>query len=134
MPTYILDRKVDRGDRIPRGEGDKAAVRRLGDISIACFFVAATLPVLLLIALGIKWESPGPVLHRTPRIGRDGRRFELLQFRTFPHDSDARRNRSRTAVGEYLYATRMDCLPQVFNLMRGDLSIFGARLPAWSMF
>ena len=134
MPTHIWDRKGDRRGCILRGEGDKAAVRRLADIAIACCFVAATLPILMAIALAVKLESPGPVLHRTPRIGRDGGRFELLHFRTFRHDSNGRRNRSRTAVGEFLYATRMDCLPQVFNLLRGDLSIFAAGVPAWSCF
>ena len=134
MPTHIWDRKGDLRNRISRGEGDKAAVRRLGDIAIACCLLAATLPILMAIALGVKCESPGPVLYRTTRIGRDGRRFELLHFRTFRHDSDVRRNRSRTGVGEFLYATRMDCLPQVFNLLRGDLTIFGAGLPAWSCF
>jgi lipopolysaccharide/colanic/teichoic acid biosynthesis glycosyltransferase len=106
----------------------------LADITIGGALLAATLPLLLLIAFAIKWESPGPVLYRAPRIGRDGRRFELLHFRTCYSDSHVRSNRSRTGVGHFLYATRLDCLPEVFNLLRGDLSVFGTGLSPWSLF
>ena len=128
------DRQSLGGDRLSGGKGVDAAVGRLADITVGCVLLAATLPLLILIALAIKWESPGPVLYRVPRIGRDGRRFDLLHFRTCHFDSDPQSNRSRTGSGCFLHATRLDCLPEVFNLLRGDLSVFGAGLSPWSLF
>lgn len=134
MNTNLCDSKTFDRDRVSRGKGATAVVQRLADTVLGVLLLVATLPLLALVSLLIKWESPGPVLYRVPRTGRDGRRFELLHFRTCPHDSDPRRYRTRTSVGEFLYATRLDCLPEVFNLMRGDLSIFGPGPSAWSLF
>jgi len=77
------------------------------------------------IALAIKLERPGPVLVKENCIGR-GRRFQLLKFRTLPHDPEAMLpswNRHPTALGEILRFTRIESLPQLINVLRGEMSI-----------
>ena len=82
---------------------------------------------MVFIALALKWEERhAPVLHRMPRIGSEGRRFELLSFRTFPHNPTRRpvgRGFKRTALGAFIYYTRLADLPRLINLLRGDISI-----------
>jgi hypothetical protein len=91
---------------------------RLGDFLIACILLAITLPLLVIVALAIKWGSPGPVLDRQSCIGRGGRRFRMLQFRTAVHDpsyavpSWAPRP---TPVGQFLWRTRIDALPRLIQ-------------------
>jgi lipopolysaccharide/colanic/teichoic acid biosynthesis glycosyltransferase len=101
-------------------------VKRLIDILVALLLLVATLPLMLFISVAVKWESAGPVFQRTPRIGSEGRQFELLSFRTY-HDNPPLptfgRGLRRTALGDLLYYTRLSDLPQLINLLRGDISI-----------
>lgn len=67
-------------------QGATERMKRVGDVVIACVILAITLPLIVIVALAIKCESPGPVLDRQPCIGSRGRRFQMLQFRTSEHD------------------------------------------------
>ena len=101
-------------------------MKRLRDLVIASLFLALTLPLMLTIALVIKLESTGPVLERRECIGRGGRRFQMLKFRTAMHDPRhaapawARRT---TQIGQFLRYTRIEDLPQLINVLRGEMSI-----------
>ena len=72
-------------------QGARDQMRRLGDVVIACMLLAITLPLMIIVALAIKWESPGPVLDRRSCIGCNGRRFQMLKFRTAVHVRYTRR-------------------------------------------
>src|SRR4029077_16147079 len=99
-------------------------MRRLGDGVIACLLLALTAPLMLIAALIIKLEGEGPVLERRVCIGRGGRRFRMLKFRTTMHDPIhatpvwARRT---TQVGQFLRYTRLEDLPRLINVLRGEM-------------
>jgi sugar transferase (PEP-CTERM system associated) len=104
------------------------------------FFAAATAlvllsPLLLLVAIAVRLESPGPVIFRQRRTGENGRPFELLKFRTMREDAEkgtgavwAKVNDPRvTRIGGFLRSTRLDELPQLWNVLRGDMFFVGPR-------
>jgi len=101
-------------------------MRRLGDLVIAFMILAITFPLMLMVALAIRLETPGPILDRQTCIGRDGRRFQLLKFRTSvhkPHHPIPPWAQDMTRVGQLLRYTRLDALPQLINVLRGEMSI-----------
>jgi sugar transferase (PEP-CTERM system associated) len=105
--------------------------------SIVCSLVGlmATIPVMVLVWLAIRFESPGPVIYRQKRVGKDGRCFTLYKFRSMHIGSDARgchrpaedNDERFTRVGKLLRRTRLDELPQMFNILRGDMDFVGPR-------
>jgi lipopolysaccharide/colanic/teichoic acid biosynthesis glycosyltransferase len=101
-------------------------VWRLADPAIACILLAITLPLMIVVALAIKLESAGPVLERQSCFGRGGRRFQTLKFRTAVHDpyhSTPVWARRPTQIGQFLWQTRIEALPQLINVLRGEMSI-----------
>jgi lipopolysaccharide/colanic/teichoic acid biosynthesis glycosyltransferase len=105
-------------------EGPARRTSRLLDILIASLLLVFTSPLLLFVALLIKWESRGPVLEKRSCTGEGGRRFEMLNFRTSEYEQ--RRvgwARNITRVGEFLRYTRIEGLPQLINVLRGEMSI-----------
>ena len=104
-----------------------AWARRLGDFAAACALIAFSLPLMAIVAIAIKCDSPGPIFERQQRVGSGGRRFDALRFRTLHAVEDAdlawHRAPQMTRVGPYLRYTRVDDLPQLFNVMRGEMSI-----------
>jgi lipopolysaccharide/colanic/teichoic acid biosynthesis glycosyltransferase len=101
-------------------------MRRLGDLVIACIALAITFPLMLIVGLAIRLETPGPTFARQNCIGSNGRRFQMLKFRTrvhSPEHSAPPRAEEMTRVGSYLQYTRVEDLPQLFNVLRGEMSI-----------
>jgi len=93
---------------------------------IAGALLAITAPLMLLVALAIKAESPGPVLVNETCIGFGGRQFQMLKFRTLMHDPDHTLPiwaEKTTLLGEVLRFTRIEILPQLLNVLRGEMSI-----------
>lgn len=110
------------------------ALKRVIDLSAALVVFVLTFPLMLLIALAVRLESPGPVLFRQERLGRFGTPFMLYKFRSMRSDAEkegpmwAQKNDSRvTRVGRVLRRTHLDELPQIFNVLKNDLSFVGPR-------
>jgi sugar transferase (PEP-CTERM system associated) len=110
-------------------------VKRLFDLLVSTAMLGFTLPIMALTALMIKLESPGPVLYRQERVGQGSRNFTILKFRSMCVDAEkdgkprwARQNDSRiTLTGRFIRRTRIDELPQIFNVFFGDMSFVGPR-------
>jgi lipopolysaccharide/colanic/teichoic acid biosynthesis glycosyltransferase len=101
-------------------------MKRLADLLIAGALLVITSPLMLAVALAIKWEGPGPIFERQRCIARGGRRFEVLKFRTLVPDPEHTTPvwaRKTTQIGEFLRYTRIECLPQLINVLRGEMSI-----------
>lgn len=106
--------------------------KRAFDIVLSVMMIVLLLPLLLMISLIIRFDSSGPILFATQRIGYRGRLFRLLKFRTMRTDAvdanDHRDNRV-TRVGRFLRRTSLDELPQLLNVLWGDMSLVGPRPP-----
>lgn len=111
------------------------AVRRLLNLSAAVIVLFASLPIMFIAAIAVKLSSPGPVFYRQERVGRQGRVFQILKFRTMHCDAEAvtgavwaREGDPRvTPVGRLLRKARIDELPQLFNVLAGDMDVVGPR-------
>ncbi len=128
-------------------------VKRLADVLIATIGLVLTVPLFLLIAILVRLESPGTVIFRQLRSGRNRRPFSMYKFRTMYEGSTHLRNSDGSAyvgrndprvtrVGRWLREFSLDEIPQLFNVLRGDMSIIGPRpetpqytdeLPAWAL-
>jgi lipopolysaccharide/colanic/teichoic acid biosynthesis glycosyltransferase len=109
-------------------------IKRTADILISAIFLLGLAPLLLVIATLVRLDSPGPALFRQERVGRDGSRFWMLKFRSMvreaPHlggYSTAPGDPRITRSGLWLRRTSLDELPQLINVLRGDMSLVGPR-------
>jgi exopolysaccharide biosynthesis polyprenyl glycosylphosphotransferase len=125
--------------------GLEATIKRAFDVVVSSAIAFITAPALGVIALLIKLEDGGPVLYRQQRVGRDGRHFEMLKFRSMVVDADKRlaalevdnerkgplfkmdHDPRITRIGRFLRATSLDELPQLFNVLAGTMSLVGPR-------
>ena len=119
--------------------------KRAFDVAIALAVMPLVLPVLLATALAVRVDSPGPILFRQQRTGRHGTRFAMYKFRTMVRDAESMKaslahlnvlpppdfkipNDPRiTRVGKFLRKTSLDEVPQIFNVLRGEMSLVGPR-------
>jgi exopolysaccharide biosynthesis polyprenyl glycosylphosphotransferase len=141
----------------PREEGDirllgvspvRPAVRaaqRVLDVLLAGLLLAVLLPLFLALAVAVRLDTPGPVLFIQRRVGRDGHEFPFFKFRSMVHDAEARKRALEamnertgpvfkmrddprvTRVGRLLRRTSLDELPQLLNVLRGEMSLVGPR-------
>ena len=110
-------------------------IKRLIDILFSLFLIIISSPIMLVAAILVKRSSEGPILYRQTRITKEGREFEILKFRSMGVTAEqesgpvlATSNDVRvTPVGKYLRSLRIDELPQLFNVLKGDMSIVGPR-------
>jgi exopolysaccharide biosynthesis polyprenyl glycosylphosphotransferase len=123
------------------------ALKRVTDLALTVLGLLMVWPILVAIAVLIKLDSSGPVLYRQQRVGKDGRLFAMLKFRSMYRDADQRlaelsaaneasgpmfkmRNDPRvTRIGRFLRRTSLDELPQLLNVLRGEMSLVGPRPP-----
>jgi exopolysaccharide biosynthesis polyprenyl glycosylphosphotransferase len=120
------------------------AVKRTMDLALASVGLLVFAPLMVIVAIAIKLDSPGPLLFRQERVGRAGRRFRLLKFRTMVADAEQRRaellalstdphwlklehDPRISRVGRHLRHLSVDELPQLWNVLRGEMSIVGPR-------
>jgi lipopolysaccharide/colanic/teichoic acid biosynthesis glycosyltransferase len=112
-----------------------ATAKRLFDVAMGLLVLLVTWPVMLAVALAVRLDSPGPVLFRQERTGRGGRPFTLCKFRSMRQDAEkltgpvwATEDDPRvTRVGRFIRKTRLDELPQLFNILGGSMSLVGPR-------
>jgi exopolysaccharide biosynthesis polyprenyl glycosylphosphotransferase len=122
-------------------------IKRAADILLSLFFLVVTAPLMLIIALAVRLSSPGPVLFRQVRCGLNGRRFTLYKFRSMYRDAEEKKaevahlnvmdgpvfkvrdDPRATPVGKIIRAYSLDELPQLFNVLIGDMSFVGPRPP-----
>ncbi len=133
--------------RIPTFDGGKHVLKRALDITVAALALVAIAVIAVPIAIAIRLDSPGPVLFRQQRVGRDGRTFAMLKFRTMHVDAEQqlaalqaqnegagplfklRHDPRVTRVGRFLRKHSLDELPQFWNALMGDMSVVGPRPP-----
>ncbi|MDJ0624399.1 MAG: TIGR03013 family PEP-CTERM/XrtA system glycosyltransferase [Desulfocapsaceae bacterium] len=108
--------------------------KRILDIIASIILLTLSLPVMLITAIIIIFESPGPVFYRQERVGMSRRSFEVIKFRSMVHDAEkdgavwATTNDSRvTRFGLFIRKVRIDELPQLFNVLKGEMSLVGPR-------
>lgn len=143
-PHRITDRRLIRKVNAANGRAKRAF-----DLMLSSLLLLFLAPAFLTTALAIKFNDPGPVFYRHTRIGRKGKRFACLKFRTMATDSEARlahllatdphaaaewletqklRADPRvTSIGAFLRKTSLDELPQLWNVLKGDMSMIGPR-------
>ena len=139
--------------------GPRALTKRAFDLILASLMLLVAAPMMLVTALLVKRSSPGPVLFVQERLGKDGRPFKFYKFRSMKHNSDdaihrqfaamfingddggctetdsgekvfkLKRDPRITGIGVFLRRTSLDELPQLFNIIRGDMSLVGPRPP-----
>jgi exopolysaccharide biosynthesis polyprenyl glycosylphosphotransferase len=132
---------------IPQFEGGKHVLKRALDVAMCVGAILLLLPLLTAVAIAIRMESPGAVIFRQERVGRNGRTFRMLKFRSMVHDAEDRlaqlceRNQGSgplfkikgdprvTRVGRVLRKYSLDELPQLWNVLVGDMSLVGPRPP-----
>lgn len=113
----------------------RTAVKRVFDIVFSSLILLLTLPLMLITALAVKLESRGPVFYRQERVGLNGRPFEVIKFRSMRTDAEkdgkprwASKNDDRvTRVGRFIRRVRIDELPQLMNVLKGEMSLVGPR-------
>ena len=107
----------------------KRFAKRLFDVAMSAALLIIVLPVLVLVALFIRLESAGPIFRRQARIGEHGQPFALLAFRTTPRDTesldDPQGTGELTHTGRILNQYGLDALPQLINVLKGDMSLVG---------
>lgn len=107
--------------------------KRLFDIIISLFGLAITSPILLITAIAIKLESPGPVIFKQERLGMNGRVFKIYKFRSMCVGAEKggvyeKKGDPRvTKIGKIIRKTSIDELPQFINILKGDMSLIGPR-------
>jgi exopolysaccharide biosynthesis polyprenyl glycosylphosphotransferase len=124
--------------------------KRCFDLAVGSAILVLLAPVVPVVALMIRLDSPGPVFYRQKRVGRSGRPFDFFKFRSMYVDADRRQEELETLneqegpifkiksdpritpVGKFLRRSSMDEIPQIFNVLRGEMSVVGPRpqLPA----
>jgi lipopolysaccharide/colanic/teichoic acid biosynthesis glycosyltransferase len=109
-------------------------IKRVFDFVAACLGLVIQSPVFVLIALWVKLDSPGPVFYRGERVGKDGRLFRICKFRTMVAQAalagpgiTTKADRRVTRVGKFLRRTKLDELPQLMNVLCGEMSLVGPR-------
>jgi sugar transferase (PEP-CTERM system associated) len=110
-------------------------IRRAANVALAAVGLILSLPLMLLVAIAIKLDSPGPIFYTQERVGKGGRRFRIIKFRSMRVDAEqesgpkwAEFNDPRiTRVGQIIRRLRLDELPQFINVLRGDMNFIGPR-------
>src|SRR3954447_15150575 len=115
------------GGTVPR-----AVVKRAVDITVSAVLLLLALPIILIVALAIKLDSPGPVFYAARRIGHRGRPLRMYKFRKMHHQASGPKlttdgDHRFTRVGQWLAKSKLDELPQLWNVLRGDMSLIGPR-------
>lgn len=116
-------------------QGWNRLIKRVFDFIFSLLFLVFFSPVFLLVAVGVKLSSPGPIFYRQTRMGLDGKTFTMFKFRSMPVDAEAKSGPKwakagegrATRFGSFLRKTSLDEIPQFWNSLKGDMSVIGPR-------
>jgi putative colanic acid biosynthesis UDP-glucose lipid carrier transferase len=116
-------------------DGANKLLKAVEDYVLASVLLIFASPLMALIAIGVKLSSPGPVLYRQKRVGWNGKEFTMLKFRSMPVKAErdtgpiwaSKLDNRATPFGSFLRKTSLDELPQLFNVLRGEMSLIGPR-------
>jgi sugar transferase (PEP-CTERM system associated) len=122
-------------DGFKLGSAVNSAIKRLVDLVVSLGFAVLLLPVMLAAAVAIRLDSRGPIFYSQERVGRNGRTFMIYKFRSMRADAEAqgapqwaaKLDPRITRIGAFLRKTRIDELPQILNVLKGDMSFIGPR-------
>jgi len=128
--------------------GQQLAIKRALDVVISFFGLLVLAPLLAIVGLAVRFSTPGPIIFRQRRVGSGGRQFDILKFRSMVDGADAQRTELAadsvyedgrlfkvphdprvTALGRFLRRTSLDELPQLWNVLKGEMSLVGPRPP-----
>lgn len=147
--TEIADEKFLTFTNIPHNQY-QLAIKKVMDVIVSLIVIVLSTPVFILIALAIKFDSKGPVIFRQARVGLRGRPFDLYKFRTMVQNAEEikkqlhgknevdgpvfkiRNDPRVTKIGKFLRRSGLDELPQLFNVLKGEMSLIGPRPPLQS--
>ncbi len=130
-PEHVVLRTVtDHVERVSRLA--QAATKRSLDVAVSGAILVFTLPLIAVVSLLVRIESPGPTFYRAQRVGRGGRTLRMLKFRKMHHNASgapltASQDDRFTRVGRLLARTKIDELPQLWHVLRGEMSLIGPR-------
>jgi lipopolysaccharide/colanic/teichoic acid biosynthesis glycosyltransferase len=132
--ALIKDETISELDEILKKRRGQLIIKRFLDMALSLVGIVCLLPVFLLISIIIKADTKGPVIFKQVRVGRNGSEFKILKFRTMIVDAEEQGmqitvgNDCRiTRAGSFLRKTKLDELPQLFNVFLGDMSFVGPR-------
>jgi len=115
-------------------DGVNRLIKEIEDKLFSFIILILISPIMLILAIGVKLSSPGPVFYKQTRVGWNGKTFEMLKFRSMPVDVEkdgviwgGAKNKTTSQFGVFIRKTSLDELPQFFNVLKGDMSIVGPR-------
>lgn len=117
-------------------------IKRVIDLVLSCIGIIVLAPVFLILSIAIKLDSPGPILFKQKRVGMSKTYFHILKFRTMYIDSPKdipthlleNPEKYITGMGKFLRRTSLDELPQIINILKGDMAIVGPRPALWNQY
>lgn len=134
LPEFMKNEEVKKYYNILQKKKASLMLKRIFDIIVSIFMIILLSPLLIAVSIWIKLDSKGPVFYRQERITQYGRVFRIFKFRTMVTGADkigtlvTTKNDSRiTRVGEKIRKCRLDEIPQLFNILLGDMSFVGTR-------
>lgn len=118
----------------PLNDPAKALIKRLEDICISSLILLMVSPIMVILSIGVKLSSPGPIFYQQTRVGWNGRKINMLKFRSMPVDIETNgvqwggsKNKTSSKFGTFIRKMSLDELPQFINVLKGDMSIVGPR-------
>jgi exopolysaccharide biosynthesis polyprenyl glycosylphosphotransferase len=135
LPDAIVDDAGIQTQPLLYLDRGQCIAKRIVDLVIAVLLLIATAPLMLLVAIAIWYDSPGTIFYKQERVGYRGRRFQIIKFRSMVQNAEkdsgavwaTERDPRVTRVGRFIRLVRIDELPQLFNVIRGEMSIVGPR-------
>ena len=135
MPTKLIDNKYQLLEKLKSIEDNyQIRIKRIGDIIVSIFIIIFTLPLTLIISIFIFLEDKGPIFYSQVRTGYKGERIRIFKFRSMIKNAEkfgaqwsSSRDKRITKVGKIIRATRLDELPQLFSVIKGEMSLIGPR-------
>lgn len=134
LPEYMQNAQVAKYYKTLQNRKFALLCKRVFDVCVASVLAVVLLPLMLVIALVVKLDSPGKIFYKQKRVTQGGRVFNVLKFRTMVENADkigakvtSKDDARITKIGKWLRKLRLDELPQIFNVLSGELSFVGVR-------